>query len=76
MFEILAPIIFPDSISDEVFFTDIIPEINSGSEVPIPTIKTPTTKEGRLKYLPRVSADCVKNLAAINNASNENIKII
>jgi hypothetical protein len=76
MFEILAPIIFPDSISDELFLTDIIPEINSGSEVPIPTIKTPTTNEGSLKNLPRVSADWVKNLAAINNASNENIKII
>jgi hypothetical protein len=65
--EIFAPIIFPDNISDDWFFTEIIPEINSGSDVPIPTIKTPTTNDGSFKYFPKFSAADVKNLAAVKS---------
>ena len=56
----LAPMIFPETISEAPFVTDNTPETNSGKEVPIPTIKTPMTKGGNLSHLPMLSAELVK----------------
>jgi hypothetical protein len=75
IFEIFAPIIFPDNISEDCLLTEIIPEMSSGKEVPIPTIKTPITKVGNPKNLPIVSADFVKNLAESKSANSASMKI-
>lgn len=76
MLEMFAPITFPAKISEEPLFTEIIPEINSGKDVPIPTIKTPMTKLGKLKYFPIVSADFVKNLADFKSPISASINMI
>ena len=75
IFEIFAPIIFPDNISEDWFFTEIIPEMSSGKEVPIPIIKTPITKVGNPKYAPIVTADFVKNLAESKSPERASINI-
>ncbi len=74
MFEILAPMMFPDKISDASFLTAMIPDISSGSEVPIPTINTPITKVGKPKYFPIVSAAIVKYFAASKSPESAAIK--
>lgn len=51
-FEIFAPIILPGKISDTPWLTDKTPDINSGREVPIPTMKMPITNEGSESHLP------------------------
>jgi hypothetical protein len=74
-FEIFAPIILPGNISDTPWLTDKTPDINSGNEVPIPTMKIPITKEGRDNHLPSSSAAFVKYLAAIISIDKATIKI-
>jgi hypothetical protein len=52
----------------------MIPDISSGSEVPIPTINTPITKVGKPKYFPIVSAAIVKYFAASKSPESAAIK--
>lgn len=74
IFEILAPIILPVNISEDDFLTEITPEISSGNDVPMPTMKTPITKVGKLKYVPIFSAEVVKILAEKSSEDNAIIK--
>ena len=71
----LAPMIFPETISEAPFVTDNTPETNSGKEVPIPTIKTPMTKGGNLSHLPMLSAELVKKFAEVRSNAKAPIKI-
>ena len=75
IFEIFAPMILPTKISEDCFCTEMIPEISSGNEVPIPTINTPITKVGKPKYVPIVSADLVKNFAENKSPKSASINI-
>lgn len=71
----LDPRTFPGKISETPSFTEIIPEINSGNEVPTPTIKIPITNGGNFNQVPICSAALVKNLAENKSAANAAKKI-
>ena len=60
MLAMLEPITLPITISDEFFDTAKIDEINSGREVPIATIVTPTINAGIPSRRPIFSAALVK----------------
>ena len=67
---------FPERISELLSTTDKTPDTNSGSEVPMPTIKIPTTNVGNLKKLPMVDAASVKKFELMISTASAVTKMI
>jgi hypothetical protein len=65
---IFEPNTLPITISLALDWTATKDETSSGSDVPTPTISTPTTKEGRPRAVPALSAPSTKKSEALTRA--------